>query len=361
MVKLTAAGKTDPGRVREINEDNILLAPKLGLFLVCDGMGGHATGNIASKLAVKSIHNFFEATADTPFEESPHVDDGDAPVEARRLASAIRKANRDVHEISISHERHKGMGSTAVAIHILGAQLSIAHVGDSRCYRLRDGELKQLTRDHSLHNEALALKPNLSAEKLAKLPKNVVTRALGMKDSVQVELGHSLLEQGDIYLLCSDGLYNMVQEEDIAGILELQEDLEESCDLLITMANEAGGTDNISVLLVRVDSLENPPEIFQSTPSIQDEFFVSSYDLPLSEPPSPPLSGDEPLTPTRIVYITDPNGIPSKSAQVLEQERRERLLQMSQDKGVCEHCGFPRFSWLDDFCSECGKPLPLPE
>ncbi|MDW8250782.1 MAG: Stp1/IreP family PP2C-type Ser/Thr phosphatase [Myxococcales bacterium] len=350
-VRLEAAGKTDPGRIREQNEDSILLAPELQLFLVCDGMGGHATGHIASKLAVKSIHNFFEATAQIPLDEPPHLDDGDASAEGRRLASAIRKANRDIYEISTSHEGHKGMGSTVVALHIHEDTAILAHTGDSRCYLLRDGELRRLTRDHSLHNEALALKPDLSPEKLAKLPKNVVTRALGMKDKIQVELGSLPVQPGDTLLLCSDGLYNMVKEEDIAEVLGLQEDLKESCDLLVAMANDAGGTDNISVVLVRVE--EAPPP---SGPLLHvvEEF----YDPPPSEPP-PPLSG--PILPMHTVFLRDETNDElaeiEESLAAVEQARNELLARIPRDLGDCPACGFPRLAG-NDFCIECGHRFP---
>ncbi|MCU0656060.1 MAG: protein phosphatase 2C domain-containing protein [Polyangiaceae bacterium] len=350
VFKITAAGKTDPGRVREINEDNLLLDPALNLFLVCDGMGGHATGNIASKLAVKSIHNYFEATEHGAPLDPPHADDGDASTDLRRLAGAIRKANRDVHEISTSHERHKGMGSTVVAIHIHDDTLSIAHTGDSRCYRLRDGELKQLTRDHSLHNEALALKPNLSPERLAKLPKNVVTRALGMKDHVQVELGRDTVLPGDLYLLCSDGLYNMVQDHDIVGILELQDSLQESCDLLVTMANDAGGTDNISVVLVQVE--EAPPP---SGPALH---IVEERYEPPPTPPPPPASG--PIQPAGTVFLRDEA---QDEIDAIEEilarsnlARQDTLAQTHRHFGQCAACGFPRLDW-NDFCVECGAPF----
>jgi protein phosphatase len=250
--------------VRELNEDFVFLAPEHNLFLVADGMGGHASGNVASSLAAKSIRNFFEATAGVPFDEPLHPDDGDAPAPGRRLASAIRKANRDIHEISTTQERHKGMGSTLVAIHLAGEDIFIAHVGDSRCYRTRGGELQPMTRDHSLYNEALALKPDLSPARLAKLPKNVITRALGMSATVKVELRREKLAIGDQFLLCSDGLTGMVKDDDILGLVGLSDDLKESCELLIAMANEAGGSDNISVVLVRVDGVVTAPAVVRT-------------------------------------------------------------------------------------------------
>jgi len=382
--RVTAAGKTDPGRVREQNEDYIALAPDLDLFLVADGMGGHASGNIASTLAAKSLRNFFEATRDQPLDEPRHPDDGEAPIEARRLASAIRKANRDVHEISTSHERHKGMGSTVVAIHVADAVAHIAHVGDSRCYRLRDGELQQITRDHSLHNEALALRPNLSAARLAKLPKNVVTRALGMKDQVKVELRHEPIQQGDLFLLCSDGLTGMVKDADILEILAIGDDLQESCDLLVTMANDGGGTDNISVVLVRIDEVHaSPPEATVSTSTevaevlastgvtgdedideaelaalLGDEYLPGShFDRPSSVPP-PPSSG--PIEPTREITLLDQEKQElldiEEALAATELAAAERRWSAPEDHPRCRRCQSPLVSDFA-YCVECGQEV----
>lgn len=384
--QVTAAGKTDPGRVRELNEDYVLLAPELDLFVVADGMGGHASGNIASTLAAKSIRNFFEATHETPLDEPRHPDDGDAPLPARRLTSAIRKANRDVHEISTSHERHKGMGSTVVAIHVVGDMAYIAHVGDSRCYRMRDGELKQISRDHSLHNEALALKPNLSAERLARLPKNVVTRALGMKETVQVELKQEKILPGDLFLLCSDGLSNMVKDEEMVGFLELSDDLREACDLLVAMANDAGGSDNISVVLVRVDTTTvttvveadgdlddfDAPELLAAADAgvaaelqgVLDQVRGASNELQEVRDDAPrwtalPEPSDEPLVPARLLVINDDiaDELINLEAALTEQDiaRAERRERAPVGLPCCRRCEEPVFP-DQDFCIECGAP-----
>lgn len=274
-----AVGVTDIGRQRKHNEDHMLLRPELELFVVADGMGGHNAGDIASRLATASIRNFYEATLDGALPEGA-LGEGHESLSAggQRLAAAIRKANRDVFEISSTYRQHHGMGSTVVAAALDhggvgdGAHddddggvrtLHIGHVGDSRCYRLRGGELELLTHDHSLINDALALKPDLTPEELARLPKNIITRALGMREEVKVDVRSVEVQPGDVYLLCSDGLSGLVDEPEMALILDGVSDLREAAEQLVSMANDNGGNDNISALLVRIRPWEesDAPEI----------------------------------------------------------------------------------------------------
>ncbi len=260
-LRIEAAGLTDVGRQRRHNEDNVLVALKVGLFLVADGMGGHSTGHVASALASSSMQSFFDATETGPL---PFVlpEDVNLLHGAARLVQGVRKANRDVFEVSSTRKENRGMGSTIVAIHFDGSDLHVAHVGDSRCYRIRGENIEQITRDHSLINDALQLKPDLTQEELARLPKNVITRALGMKDAVKVDIQSVPVEPEDIFLLCSDGLTGMINNEQILEVFSLTSDLDEACELLIAMANEAGGTDNISALLVRAETVDpNAPEV----------------------------------------------------------------------------------------------------
>ena len=258
-LRFEAVGVTDVGRQRKHNEDHVLLRPELDLFVVADGMGGHNAGDIASRLATTSLRNFYEATETGPVPTDNLNHDYDNLAEhAKRLAAGIQKANRDVFEISSTMRQHHGMGSTVVAAYLerQGGLMHVGHVGDSRCYRMRDQQLELLTHDHSLINDALALKPDLTPEELARLPKNIITRALGMREEVKVDIRSEPVRAGDIFLLCSDGLSGMISEADIATVLQDSGDLREACELLVTLANDNGGTDNITALLVRINAAD---------------------------------------------------------------------------------------------------------
>ncbi|XXT24411.1 Stp1/IreP family PP2C-type Ser/Thr phosphatase [Sorangium sp. So ce429] len=271
---------TDVGRQRKHNEDNVLVKSELGLFVVADGMGGHNAGNVASALATRSLDNFFEATRAGILPGPVPVDEQELDPGARRIVAAIRKANHDVFVISNTYTQHQGMGSTVVAAYVCSEteQIHVGHVGDSRCYRIREGAIEQLTKDHSLINDALALKPDLSQDELARLPKNIITRALGMKDAVKVDIRSEPILPGDVFLLCSDGLSGMVSEQQILDVFEITQEPHEACELLIAMANEAGGTDNISALIVRIqpEALDerqpDSAELEDTRPHRVDEF-----------------------------------------------------------------------------------------
>ncbi|WP_437910323.1 Stp1/IreP family PP2C-type Ser/Thr phosphatase [Sorangium sp. So ce327] len=275
-----AAAVTDVGRQRKHNEDNVLVKSELGLFVVADGMGGHNAGNVASALATKSLDNFFEATRAGSLPGPVPADEQELDPEARRVVAAIRKANHDVFVISNTYTQHQGMGSTVVAAYVSceTEQIHVGHVGDSRCYRIRHGEIEQLTKDHSLINDALALKPDLSQDELARLPKNIITRALGMKDAVKVDIRSEHTQPGDVFLLCSDGLSGMISEQQMLDVFDVTQDPHEACELLIEMANEAGGTDNISALIVRIqldaqdERQPNSAELDDTRPLHVDEF-----------------------------------------------------------------------------------------
>jgi serine/threonine protein phosphatase PrpC len=287
--RFEAAAVTDVGRQRKHNEDNVLLRAELDLFAVADGMGGHNAGDVASKLAAISLRNFFEAVqaGDVPALSLPPGYEG-LTVDAQRLAAAIRKANRDVFEISSTQRQHQGMGSTLVACHLArdAGTMHIGHVGDSRCYRLRNGTLEQLTRDHSLVNDALAMKPDLTPEELARLPKNIITRALGMRDEVKVDIRSETVASGDLYLLCSDGLSGLVSEpvmaETMASVHSAGIGLRDVCERLIILANEAGGNDNISALLIRIDADdavdEESPDEADDVVAVEEVFDDAGYD-----------------------------------------------------------------------------------
>jgi PPM family protein phosphatase len=233
---LRAFGNTNVGRIRSNNEDAVLVRPDLLLYVVADGAGGHAAGEVASRLAVRSIENFFGATVRVTHEK-PEFDRFGIPSGARRLSQAVLKANNDVIEIAKSSVPHRGMGTTVVAAGFSprSGLLHVAHVGDSRCYRLRSGHLELMTQDHSLITDIIEQRPELDDAVLDRLPKNVVTRALGMDPRLRVSMRSHAVVAGDKYLLCSDGLSSLVSAEDLAETLD---------------ANAAGGTDNIAALVI---------------------------------------------------------------------------------------------------------------
>jgi serine/threonine protein phosphatase PrpC len=251
-----AEGKTDVGRQREHNEDQLLVEPDLDLFVVCDGMGGNNAGEVASALATTSLRNFFEATQSGPVPGKMRKEDEALTEAERRLVLGVRKANSDVYEISSTRIEHQGMGSTIVAMHVSrsSGSVEIAHIGDSRCYRIRDETIEQLTRDHSLIGDALAWNPNLTEEELSRLPKNIISRALGLKRYVEVDVKTETARPGDVYLLCSDGLSGMLKDPQIRDLVLLSDDLDEACENLIAVANEAGGSDNITAVTVRIEA-----------------------------------------------------------------------------------------------------------
>ena len=244
------SAKSDTGLKRPHNEDRFLADPALGLYVVCDGMGGGNAGEVASSLAVEAIHaHLSEAIRNTGH---PLIGPCDATVsaQANRLASAIRTANDIIYRESWGRPDHIGMGTTVVATLLHEEALAIAHVGDSRLYLVRNGTIRSLTTDHSWVAEQIR-KGYLSEEEAGHSHrKNIMTRVLGVGSSVEVELVEVPMTCGDLLLLCSDGLTSTVHPNDILHILAGSEDLSSMSDRLISMANEAGGGDNTTVIIV---------------------------------------------------------------------------------------------------------------
>ena len=229
---------TDTGRQRRANEDSMLA--RSPLFVVADGMGGAQAGEVASRLAVE------------PFRDGLH-DTTDAE---GALAQYARAANVSIHERSQANAEHAGMGTTLTAVYVGAEEVAIAHVGDSRAYCLRDGELLRLTDDHSLVDE-LIRQGKLTPEEAVEHPqRSVITRALGPEPEVEIDTRSYRARDGDVYLLCSDGLTTMVSDELLAEILLAHPQLRDAGEALIAAANEAGGRDNITVLLLRVEDVQ---------------------------------------------------------------------------------------------------------
>ncbi|MGQ0508676.1 MAG: Stp1/IreP family PP2C-type Ser/Thr phosphatase [Myxococcaceae bacterium] len=250
-MRIEVAGNTHVGMKRNHNEDSYLLLPDEALFCVADGMGGHSSGEIASKIAVDELAEFFKMTGRDQDATWPFKMDKTRNYDENRLATAIKLANSRIFERACTESKYKGMGTTIVTVHFAGSHAYVGHVGDSRVYNCRAGVLKQITEDHSLLNDYLKAK-KLSPEEIESFPhKNVIVRALGMKDTVQVDVGRLEPVENDVFMLCSDGLSGMVPDPQIQEVLAHAQSLEIACQQLIDMANAAGGTDNVSCILAR--------------------------------------------------------------------------------------------------------------
>jgi len=256
-MRIESCGLTNPGLKRSHNEDHFACADDIGLYLVADGMGGHAAGEIASSAAIGEIIDFmrrFRAERDLtwPYDFNPQLNAAE-----NALVTAILMANQAVCNQANENQAYGGMGTTIVGLMIYDSQGAVAHVGDSRLYRLRGSEFSLLTFDHSWVNEQL--RQNVITEQEAKSHRwrNVITRALGNRTDLQVDIEAVSLAPGDTYLLCTDGLSGMVCDEEMQRILQdSQNDLDKACRQLIAQANANGGIDNTTAVVVRIDELD---------------------------------------------------------------------------------------------------------
>jgi PPM family protein phosphatase len=250
-MRIEVAGCSHVGMKRNHNEDAFLVLSDEHLYCVADGMGGHASGEIASRIAIEELEDFYRRSSKDADLTWPFKMDRGRNYEENRLSTAIKLANARIYEAASSEANYRGMGTTVVSLHFADDGVYIGHVGDSRAYCLRDGALRQMTEDHSLLNDYLKAK-KLTAEEIDAFPhKNVIVRALGMKDTVQVDIEHFQPNDGDVFLLCSDGLSGMVHDDALMATVTASEDLQATCGQLIDMANAAGGNDNITCILVR--------------------------------------------------------------------------------------------------------------
>jgi len=254
-MRLNVAGSTDVGLKRTHNEDAFLLLPEEQLYCVADGMGGHASGEVASRLAVEEMAEFFRLTGRDDEATWPWREDPARRHDENRVLTAVRLANLRIFERASSDERLRGMGTTLVCAHFErgGGAVIVGHVGDSRAYLWRGGGVRQLTEDHSLLNDYLKAR-RLTPEEVESFPhKNVIVRALGMKETVEVDLVRLPLQEGDVLLLCCDGLSGMVTDEQLGELIrQHQGDLKAAAQALVDAANEAGGVDNITCVLAQV-------------------------------------------------------------------------------------------------------------
>jgi PPM family protein phosphatase len=253
-VRILGGGATDVGRVRSNNEDCFRLVQPLNLFVLSDGMGGEAHGEIASALAVETVVKYCmetDSNASAPLYGNPPAG---LSAQTKRLLSAVHLANRNIYKSAQEHPEQAGMGATLTALWISGDALSIAHVGDSRAYLLRNGTLQQLTNDHSLVAEQVRRGIISASEAEQSEMQSVLLRALGTQAEVEVDAEEQALFPRDLLLLCSDGLTRMVTDPEIAGTLQAETDPQKAAERLIALANETGGVDNISVIVIRLEN-----------------------------------------------------------------------------------------------------------
>jgi protein phosphatase len=261
LLQIEAGARTDLGRVRKNNEDCYSIDSSLQLYVLSDGMGGEAHGEVASKLAVQTILTHCRQSENS--RATPIFGESNTDVSERtnRLASAIHLANRKVFETASSNEEQKGMGATIVAAWIEAQRLSVAHVGDSRVYLLRAGSMDQLTADHSLVAEKVRVGILTPQEADASEMQSVLTRAVGTSSTVEVDTDEQVLLAGDFVLLCTDGLTRMVTDPEIASTLLISTSAQEAAERLVDLANDNGGVDNVSVIVLRI--AEKSESVFQ--------------------------------------------------------------------------------------------------
>lgn len=253
-MKLICAGMTDVGNAREHNEDDFYLSEgNEALCVVADGMGGHRSGEVASAMAIKAMVEYYRETmSEADFSAESVNGEDTVDLIQRRLRQAVLKANSAVFTAASDSELYRGMGTTVVSGYFTNEGVYFANIGDSRAYRLRDGKLQQRTEDHSLANEYVRM-GILAAEDIEYFPyKNVITRACGLTDEVEVDVHYEELQVGDLFLFCTDGLTDMVRDNQIEEMLVEEQDIEALCKQLVDQANQNGGDDNITLILAKV-------------------------------------------------------------------------------------------------------------
>jgi len=253
MSSLRMAGKTDTGMVRDHNEDCFHIVPESGIAILADGMGGHLAGEVASAMAIDRVTHFL-LNAFAASHAAKSATGNSASFESTTLVEAIEAANAAIYGASVSRPEQSGMGTTIVAVAFHDNTLTVAHVGDSRLYRYRRGELSAVTEDHSMVQELLRRGLMTPEEARTSLNRNLVTRALGIDPMVEVDVREQPYEDGDLYLLCSDGLNDVLADEEIAAVLAQHPDsMESAAQRLIADVNARGGPDNVTIVLIHTD------------------------------------------------------------------------------------------------------------
>jgi protein phosphatase len=249
-----ASGVSDVGRVRKTNEDMFVSDPAVHLFAVADGMGGHGAGEVASRLAIEAVTAFIRRSANETDFSWPYGVDAALSVDGNRLRTAIHLANRRIFRASESNDEYSGMGTTIVGVLVIGARVSVGHVGDSRVYLISNGTIEQLTQDDSWAATILAHDPRLGPADVANHPmRNVLTNVLGVREQVDIHLTERALNGGEMLLLCSDGLHGVLEGDSIRKIVVEAPDVDAAARQLVAAAMERGSRDNVTALVVRYE------------------------------------------------------------------------------------------------------------
>lgn len=254
-----AWGLTDVGKKREANEDNLLIADDINLFVVADGMGGHAGGEVASRIAVETVEAIVRKNKDIIAKDKKYPQPAEDQPVAKLLSDALRGACHAVHEKSVEVKELQGMGTTTTALVVHDNLGFIAHVGDSRAYLCRDSKIVQLSEDHSLVYEQL--KAGLITQEQARQSRfrNIITRSIGFEDDVDVDMVAFDVADEDTFLLCTDGLSTLVTDQELNDVL-IDNPLHEIPQLLVDLANSRGGDDNVTIIVAHVSSKEQSPD-----------------------------------------------------------------------------------------------------
>ena len=267
---LRSFGHSDVGRKREKNEDSFLVADDIAFYTVADGMGGHLGGDIASKLSVATVEEILRLLESDP--EATIQDEGAGPLKPGEyqgyLRYAIRLASRRIFEQACADTNLHGMGTTTVALLFRTNKVYVANVGDSRAYRIRGSEISQITKDHSLVGEQI--RAGILSEEDARVHrlKNIITRSVGFQEDVDADIDIRVIREGDRFLLCSDGLSNLLHDHEIRDVVATT-DPEQACRRLVDIANERGGDDNVTVVIVEVVELDDDKGSSSEEPTME--------------------------------------------------------------------------------------------
>ena len=275
MIVIESAGITDRGKKRQGNEDSLFLEDSLGLYVIADGMGGHLAGEVASRLVVETIGDYIKSCKENADNENPIYCDETLSKEANRLLSGIYLSNKVVHEAARDNSSYRGMGSTVSVVYFTDGTLIAANVGDSPIYLIRDGQIKLLSVPHTVIAEQAALNPG-NADKLGIEFRHVLTRAVGTDETVQADIFEIQCFKNDILVISSDGLSDKASPEEILTLVN-SNGSDAACRRLVDLANERGGDDNVTAIVLKVQTLKNTPMKFERLIALTKRIFFRLF------------------------------------------------------------------------------------